>query len=355
MTDKSTLDIKLFQFTPPVLIALITAIVGPLTLFHFEDVNQKRELQEQLLSKVLDHATASENENGYLDRLAIVIALVEDNEDEFGLTFPSAEEIVSKRQQLTVQRLESQLAKQTSKAESTRQELANATSLVTLKNSELQDKNKRIEEIEKRIEFLNLNRDLNKKEINELAAEKDDLSTLIANKQSEIDKLESDKNRLEKEVNNANAALQKSRKDIEFLTARDKSSQDYIHSLEVAKAELERRLNKSEQYVSNLEATVRDFKTEIQNKADVENNLSKSKQQVSNLETKIQGLEERLEKEIQKSSTMVIQLKDIEKNNTNKPKLDSEKKSEVKPSNAKNANEGVMTNETNNPNNANQH
>lgn len=186
-------------FTPAVIIALITAIAGPLTLTHFENINQKRQLQQQLLGKILDHAATDMEKSSYLDRLAIILAIMEDSKKEFGLDFPTAEKIMEQRGKLLTHELDKRIEDLVKENEKIIIQVNQKDLQVKNLKSDIASQNKRIKEIN---DQLLSNKIGSKKEQIELEKKKSELEAKIKSKEDDIEKLKDEKKASEEALQN---------------------------------------------------------------------------------------------------------------------------------------------------------
>ncbi len=167
-------------FSPAVIITLITAIVGPATLWTLEQQNQKRELQTALLTKTLELASQNTNEAIYSDKLAVILAIVEKN--NFGLELPDVEEIQQKMDLSNKEKLKNEISKLALEKDAKNTEIA-------LQNIQLNELQKSFDGAKKDSKLYLGNRDKILDKIKVLEKEKETIQVHANEKTLEIENL----------------------------------------------------------------------------------------------------------------------------------------------------------------------
>ncbi|MDH5302152.1 MAG: hypothetical protein OEW58_12410 [Gammaproteobacteria bacterium] len=106
---------------PSVITVLVAALFGPPTVEQInqqienakidaERVKSQRELQTEILAKLLEYANSGGTDAKAMQKISVLTSIVKDNEQAFGLVFPSVPELIAQSQRFERNKLGMEIA-----------------------------------------------------------------------------------------------------------------------------------------------------------------------------------------------------------------------------------------------------
>ncbi|HEX5056376.1 MAG TPA: hypothetical protein VFX02_07740, partial [Gammaproteobacteria bacterium] len=92
---------------PQIIIAFITAIAGPWTIAEVSNDIKEREIQSQIVTKIMELSTQASSEEDFQKKINFLTTLVGDN--DFGLEFPSIQELIENERRIEREDLRKEL------------------------------------------------------------------------------------------------------------------------------------------------------------------------------------------------------------------------------------------------------
>jgi chromosome segregation ATPase len=92
---------------PQIIITFITAIAGPWTIAEVSNDIKEREIQSQIVTKIMELSSQTNSEEDFRKKINFLTTLVGDN--EFGLQFPSIQELIENERRIEREGLQTQL------------------------------------------------------------------------------------------------------------------------------------------------------------------------------------------------------------------------------------------------------
>ncbi len=187
-------DSKVIQLLlkPQLIVALITAVVGPWTVVKVSEgieetkiksaqLMKKQELQNNILTKIMEYASKEQGDvTSSLRKISLLTDLVNDNKETFGLTFPSIEKQIKSERRIEKENLEKQLSDKESSLSVQKVELNSKESDLKIRKEELKIAKVELKELNAKILKLEDNKNENNELSKKLEGEKDAKETLIA-------------------------------------------------------------------------------------------------------------------------------------------------------------------------------
>ena len=218
---------------PTVLVAILTAVVGPFTLAYLSNENEKSKLRLTILDKVMTitNGTNFDDPNEML-RVGVIASIVNENEDKFGLNLKESEarfkSIAENLKVISIKSLKE-------KVDRLHYEKKDLSDTIEIKESEVKELSGRMKIVKNELSRLDRSSSVNIKKIRDLEREKTYIEKETLKLKNEMVKASQEKTLLQQDLATAKKILDDKNERIIRLA---KESEERLKELEKKRAEV---------------------------------------------------------------------------------------------------------------------